>query len=43
MGSLAGIYYGIESISKEWTQKLQKKDYLLSLKRSLKRKIIIYF
>lgn len=43
VGSLAGIYYGIESIPKEWTQKLQKKDYLLSLKRYLKRKIIIYF
>jgi hypothetical protein len=31
MGSLAGIYYGIESIPKEWIDKLQKKDYLLSL------------
>lgn len=31
VGSLAGIYYGIESIPKEWTQKLQKKDYLYQL------------
>lgn len=31
VGSLAGIYYGIESIPKEWIDKLQKKDYLLSL------------
>jgi len=31
MVSLAGTYYDIESIPKEWIDKLQKKDYLLSL------------
>lgn len=31
VGSLAGIYYGIESIPKEWIDKLQRKDFLLSL------------
>ena len=31
VGSLAGIYYGIESIPKEWIDKLQKKDYLYEL------------
>lgn len=31
VGSLSGIYYGIESIPKEWIDKLQRKDYLLSL------------
>lgn len=31
VGSLAGIYYGIESIPTTWINKLQKKDYLLDL------------
>lgn len=31
VGSLAGIYYGIESIPKEQIDKLQKKDYLYEL------------
>ena len=31
VGSLAGIYYGIESIPTTWINKLQNKDYLLDL------------
>ena len=30
-GSLAGIYYGIDSIPKKWIDKLVKKDYLYDL------------
>lgn len=30
-GSLAGIYYGIDSIPKKWIDKLVKKDYLIDL------------
>ncbi|MBK5253512.1 MAG: ADP-ribosylglycohydrolase family protein [Peptostreptococcaceae bacterium] len=30
-GGLAGIYYGIESIPKEWIAKLARKDYIINL------------
>ena len=31
VGSLDGIYYGIESIPKKWIDKLQNKDFLYEL------------
>lgn len=30
-GSMAGIYYGYESIPREWIEKLQRSDYLINL------------
>lgn len=31
VGSMAGIYYGFESIPSNWLDKLQRKDYLMEL------------
>ena len=31
VGSLAGIYYGIDSIPSKWLDKLQRKEYLVEL------------
>ena len=39
-GSMAGIIYGIESIPKEWLNKLQRKDYLIDLASKFEEKLI---
>ena len=31
VGSMAGIYYGFDSIPSNWLEKLQRKDYLIEL------------
>ena len=37
VGSMAGIYYGIDSIPSEWLDKLQRKEYLVELTSKFER------
>ena len=37
VGSMAGIYYGFESIPSNWLDKLQRKEYLMELASEFER------
>ena len=37
VGSMAGIYYGIDSIPSKWLDKLQRKEYLVELTSKFER------
>nr|WP_259306527.1 ADP-ribosylglycohydrolase family protein [Solobacterium moorei] len=37
VGSMAGIYYGFESIPSNWLDKLQRKEYLMELASKFER------
>lgn len=39
-GSMAGIIYGLDSIPKEWLDKLLRKDYLIDLSKNFEKKLI---
>ena len=41
VGSMAGIYYGFESIPSNWLEKLQRKDYLIELVDRFEKSIAV--